>query len=404
MLVEDNATDAALVQESLREAFDGGFELRHVVKVRDAMEFLRQHRNTDVILSDITLPDAVGCETFELLSQAAANVPVIFMTGSGANDTNLALDALQQGAQDYLIKGEFTGQSLARVIRYAIERKKYQAEVSTARAKTKALRNQARLLRREQEQLKALGKAKDDFISLASHQLRTPATGVKQYIGMLLEGFAGDVPESLRPFLEKAYESNERQLSIVNDLLRIAQFDAGNIVLRRQPTNLTAMLTNIANEQFSKFEERRQQLVFDPKGDDIVASLDSERMRMVFDNLIDNASKYTGEKRTVTVGIEHDHDSVAVRIRDQGVGIAPENIDKVFEKFSRVTNERSDLVGGSGLGLYWAKQIVDLHNGTIEVESELNKGSTFIVRLKQQTQAQLQRQSHELSQKKAVAS
>jgi signal transduction histidine kinase len=379
LLVEDNVGDARLVQEALTAEFGGPFKLHHVVRVREAMHFLHRHRNVDVILSDISLPDAVGSETFELLNQAATNVPVIFMTGS--NDTSLALDAIQQGAQDYLIKGEFTSNFLVRVIRYAIERKKYQEEVSTARAKTKALRNQARLLRREQEQLKVLGKAKDDFISLASHQLRTPATGVKQYIGMLLEGFAGEVPAELRPFLEKAYESNERQLSIVNDLLRIAQLDAGNIVLHQQPTNLTAMLANIANEQYSKFEERHQQLVFEPAGEDVVTAVDPERMRMVFDNLIDNASKYTPEKRTVTIGVRQNTDSVAVMVRDQGVGIAPDDINKVFEKFSRVANARSELVGGSGLGLYWAKQIVDLHNGAIEVSSELHKGSTFTVKL-----------------------
>ncbi len=383
LLVEDNVGDARLVQEALSAEFDGSFKLHHVVRVREAMHFLHRHRNIDVILSDISLPDAVGSETFELLNQAATNVPVIFMTGS--NDASLALDAIQQGAQDYLIKGEFTSNFLVRVIRYAIERKKYQEEVSTARAKTKALRNQARLLRREQEQLKVLGKAKDDFISLASHQLRTPATGVKQYIGMLLEGFAGDVPPELRPFLEKAYESNERQLSIVNDLLRIAQLDAGNITLHQQPTNLTAMLANIVSEQYSKFEERRQQLLFEPEGDDIITLVDSERMRMVFDNLIDNASKYTSENRVVSIRIEHVDDTVAVIVQDQGVGIAPEDMSKVFEKFSRVANSRSELVGGSGLGLYWAKQIVDLHNGIIEVESELNKGSTFTVRLRERS-------------------
>ena len=380
LLVEDNLNDAKLVQEALNEAFSESFKLHHVVRVREAIHFLNRHRTVNVILSDISLPDATGPETFQFLHQAAANVPVIFMTGS--NNTNLALDALKQGAQDYLIKGEYSSQFLVRVIRFAIERKKYQKEVSTARAKTKALRQEARLLRQEQEQLKVLSKAKDDFISLASHQLRTPATGVKQYVGMMLEGFAGDVPEHLQPFLEKAYESNERQLSIVNDLLRIAQLDAGNIVLRREPTNLTAMLKNIANEQFSKFEERQQDLIFKPKGEDAVISVDADRMHMVFDNLIDNASKYTTEKHSVTIDIANNAETVVVRVKDQGVGIATEDISKMFDKFSRVANSRSLLVGGSGLGLYWVKKIVDLHEGTIKVRSQIGVGSEFIVSLK----------------------
>ena len=379
LLVEDNQGDARLVHEALKQAFDAPFRLHRVVRVREAMHYLRQHRNIDVILSDISLPDAQGNETFSLLHKAAANTPVVFMTGS--NDTSLALNALKEGAQDYLIKGEYSNDFLARVIRYAIERKKYQDEVSSAKAKAKELRQQAKLLRHEQEQLVLINKAKDDFISLASHQLRTPATGVKQYVGMVLEGFAGDVPDTIRPFLDKAYESNERQLAIVNDLLQVAQLDAGNLRLHRQPTNLSEMLLSIVSEQSSKFSQRRQRLEYKRNDTDVVIWADSERMRMVFDNLIDNASKYTPEDRTVTVSIHHDNDEVCVSIKDEGVGIAPENIHKVFEKFGRVANSRSDLVGGSGLGLYWAKQIIDLHKGTIEVKSKVGQGSEFVVRV-----------------------
>jgi signal transduction histidine kinase len=379
LLVEDNLSDARFVREALQEFLGESFKLQHVARVREAIHYLQRHRSVAVIVSDITLPDAQGSETLSLFKRAAANVPVIFMTG--ANDTNLAIDALQKGAQDYLIKGEFTALSLVRVIRYAIERKKYQDQVSSARAKTRALRQQADLLRREQEQLVIINKTKDDFISLASHQLRTPATGVKQYVGMVLEGFAGEVPEHLQPFLEKAYESNERQLAIVNDLLQVAQLDAGNIHLHYRRTNLTQMLLNIVSEQSSKFSQRQQALIYEPNDEDVVVSIDAERMRMVFDNLIDNASKYTPEDRRVTVGVDSSTEEVAVRVKDEGVGIATENIEKVFEKFGRVANSRSDLVGGTGLGLYWAKQIVDLHDGSIEVKSKVGEGSEFIVRL-----------------------
>lgn len=379
LLVEDNVGDARLVEEVLKQSLDGPYKLHHVARVREAMHFLHQHRTVDVVLSDISLPDAQGSETFRLLHKAAANVPLIFMTGS--SDTNLAIDALQKGAQDYLVKGEYSNAFLARVIRYAIERKKYQDQVSGARAKTRALRHQARLLQEQQAQMMAINKAKDDFISLASHQLRTPATSVKQYIGMMLEGFAGDVPEHLRPFLTKAYESNERQLSIITDLLQVAQLDAGNVHLHRAPTSLTAMLTSVVSEESAKFRQRKQVLHYSSQGPDVIVSVDAERMWMVFDNLIDNASKYTPENLSVTVSLQQQPDEIVVSIKDQGVGIAPEDIDKAFQKFSRVANSRSELVGGSGLGLYWAKQIVDLHNGSIEVRSKIGEGSEFLVHL-----------------------
>jgi signal transduction histidine kinase len=379
LFIEDNPEDIRDVQAALSGAAPGGFTVSHVTRARDGMRELRRHRNIDVVLSDISLPDAEGVETLQLLKRVAANVPVVFITDP--NHAELALAALQKGAQDYLLKGEYSNGFLVRVIRYAMERKKYQDEVSTAKAKTRALRQQARLLREQQEQLMIINKAKDDFISLASHQLRTPATGVKQYIGMVLEGFAGEVPTHLQPFLSKAYESNERQLAIVNDLLQVAQLDAGNIRLHRHPTNLTDMLLNIVSEQSSKFSQRSQTLLYEPSGPVVMATVDAERMRMVFDNLIDNASKYTPENRTVTVSLEQLEGEVAVSVKDEGVGIAPENIEKMFEKFSRVANSRSELVGGSGLGLYWAKQIVDLHKGSIDVRSKVGEGSEFIIRL-----------------------
>jgi len=377
LLVEDNLNDAHLVREALEDSVHGRFGLTHVERVREGMHYLRRHRTVDVVLSDISLPDAQGLETFRLLKRASSNAPVIFMTSSG--DMSLAVEALKHGAQDYLIKGEYSHEFLARVIRYAIERKKYQDEASRAKAKTRSLRQKTRLLKQEQQQLLELNKAKDDFISLASHQLRTPATGVKQYVGMVLEGFAGEVPGHLRDFLSKAYDSNERQLSIVNDLLQVAQLDAGNMKLQKHRTDLVAMLRSIINEQASKYKQRNQQLDFRTETPAIYANLDAGRMRMVFENLIDNASKYTPEGKRVVVRIFERDGQLAVSVKDEGVGIAERDVEKIFEKFSRVANDRSELVGGSGLGLYWVKRIVDLHDGTIEVLSKPEKGSEFVI-------------------------
>lgn len=377
LLVEDNLGDARLVQEALAATLDEGFDIVHTVRVREAMHYLRQHRGVDVVLSDISLPDAQGVETFQMLKRAASDVPVVFMTGSGDNE--LATAALQSGAQDFLTKGEYGNGFLARVIHYAIERKKYQDEAAQAKAKARSLRQAARTLKREQAQLLVLNKAKDDFISLASHQLRTPATGVKQYVGMVLEGFAGEVPGHLREFLERAYESNERQLSIVNDLLRVAQLDAGNMKLQKKRTDLVSMLKNIISEQASKYAQRQQTLDFTTGAATVWANVDPGRMRMVFENLIDNASKYTPEGKSVVVSASADEGQAVVSIKDEGVGIADKDIAKIFEKFSRVANDRSELVGGSGLGLYWVKRIVDLHDGTISVESSPGEGSQFTV-------------------------
>ena len=224
-----------------------------------------------------------------------------------------------------------------------------------------------------------LNKAKDEFISLSSHQLRTPATGVKQYLGMVLEGMAGELGDTQRAFLEKAYESNERQLTIVSDLLKVAQVDAGKVRLKQEMVDIAAILSDVIKEQQDTYATRKQKVQFKEPSFSAVAFVDPDKMRMVLENMIDNASKYSDPGKAVRVSVAEEEDMIVVSVKDNGVGVAPEDIDKLFEKFNRIHNHLSNHVGGTGLGLYWAKKVVDLHGGIIKVTSVLNEGSTFSV-------------------------
>jgi len=222
-----------------------------------------------------------------------------------------------------------------------------------------------------------LNKTKDEFISLASHQLRTPATGVKQYIGMVLEGMAGDVVPEQEKLLEKAYQSNERQLTIVSDLLKVAQLDAGKVKLRHSEVDFTELVKDVVKEQQDTYRMRRQKVDLRVPETAVMAEADSDKIRMVLENIVDNASKYSDPGKTISVELLESHENVEVVIKDKGVGIASKDIDKLFEKFNRIHNHLSNHVGGTGLGLYWAKKVVDLHGGDITVTSVLDEGSTF---------------------------
>lgn len=226
-----------------------------------------------------------------------------------------------------------------------------------------------------------LERAKDEFISLASHQLRTPATGVKQYLGMVLQGFAGDITPTQRDMLTKAYESNERQLRIISDLLRVAHVDAGKVVLRRTKVELHELLRDVIKEQFDLFKHRGQKIILKKTTDDVFVYIDQDALRMVLENIIDNAGKYSPENTMVTVAIHDSQDEVSIIISDQGVGLKPQDKEAVFEKFSRVDNPLSVSAGGTGIGLYWAKKIIDLHRGKIDFEPGKNRGTTFIITL-----------------------
>lgn len=225
-----------------------------------------------------------------------------------------------------------------------------------------------------------LENSKDEFISIASHQLRTPATVVKQYMGMMLDGYVGELSNAQIQMLKKAYEYNNNQLYIIDDLLRVAQIDAQKIKPSLKDIDLVPLLREIILSQKADYALHRREIRFNPKLNSAMCSVDPLYMRMVFENLLSNANKYSPAGSTVTVVLSSSPKHIAIQIKDKGIGIAAEDIPKLFHKFSRIHNPKS-TAGGTGLGLYWAKKLIDLHNGIISVSSKPGKGTTFTIKL-----------------------
>lgn len=234
---------------------------------------------------------------------------------------------------------------------------------------------------KQRDQLKGLGDAKDEFISLASHQLRTPATAVKQYVGMLTEGYAGKLTKGQKDMLDVVYESNERQLEIIEDLLRVARVDDGKVYLERSSCDVVEQVKSVISVQSVLFKSRGQSVKLNKPDSQVIAFIDPKLMLMVISNLLDNAGKYSRPGAKVTIEIGQNEGITTVAIKDRGVGINKSDQQKLFKKFSRIDNVYTDSVKGTGLGLYWAQKILGLHGGSIEVTSELEKGSTFTIKL-----------------------
>lgn len=235
-------------------------------------------------------------------------------------------------------------------------------------------------LKNQRSQLLALNRAKNDFVALASHQLRTPATAVKQYLGLLTNEFAGKLNPQQKKYATVAYESNERQLTIINDLLRTAQIESGRFQLEKRRHDMAQVLQAAIREMSTTFEMRRQKIKlagFEPTH----VSIDATEMNLVLINLLENASKYSHVDSEIHVSMRKSGGKLEVVVKDFGVGIEPHDRQRIFDKFTRIDNELSDTVAGTGLGLYWVKRIILLHGGTITVHSELGKGSSFIMRL-----------------------
>ncbi len=233
----------------------------------------------------------------------------------------------------------------------------------------------------QRDQLQGLNDAKDEFISLASHQLRTPATVVKQYVGMLTNDYAGKITNEQRRMLDVAYQSNEWQLEIIEDLLRVARVDDGKVYLEKSTCDVGKQTKAAIKGQAILFKSRGQKVTLIEPKQPVMAFIDQKLMLMVLENILDNAGKYSKGNSTITVDVSQDNTDAMVSIKDKGVGIHKKDFGKLFKKFSRIDNPLSVSVRGTGLGLYWAKKIVDLHEGSIEVKSQLNKGSAFVVKV-----------------------
>lgn len=223
-------------------------------------------------------------------------------------------------------------------------------------------------------------KTKSDFISIASHQLRTPATAVKMYLAMLLDGYAGKMNDKQAEYVHMAFSSNERQLHIVNDLLSTASAEAGRLTLTIGRVDMSKLVKRTIDESLPTFKERGQ-TIHANIAERVFLRGDSSYLKMAIENLLSNAAKYTDRGGRIAVTLESKEKIVTLKVKDTGVGISLSQEARLFRKFSRLDNPLSSEAGGSGIGLYLLKQIIDLHGGEVTVKSKEGIGTTFTVRL-----------------------
>lgn len=259
------------------------------------------------------------------------------------------------------------------------ERRDLQAQIDLARRQDRLNRAEARMLQERNNELQAISRTKEEFVALASHQLRTPATAVKQYISMVLQGYAGDITDLQTEMLKKAFESNERQIEIINQILNAARADTGKLLMTLAPLDVGALVRGITDELRPSIEHKSHKLIVSLPGQPTVLPADSGYLRMAIENLISNADKYTPAGGVITVSLKVDKDKLRLAIKDTGVGIEKADFTKLFVKFSRVQNPLSVQAGGSGIGLYLAGEIVRLHSGFIDVKSKPDKGTVFTI-------------------------
>ncbi len=233
-------------------------------------------------------------------------------------------------------------------------------------------------LTRANEKLQMLDQVKSDFISVVAHQLRTPLSGMKWTLSMLLNGDMGDLNNDQKTFLMKSYESNTRMITLVNDMLVADGIQSGRVHYGFKYVDIVDLMDNVLFEVSPKAKEKNIRIEYKSKFENLPqAYIDPETMRAVLQNLLENAIKYAREKGKIEIDVKKETDRLVVSIADNGIGIPKDQAKDVFGKFFRARNAVKQETDGSGLGLYIAKTIVEKNGGTIWFESVLGKGSTF---------------------------
>jgi signal transduction histidine kinase len=356
LLIEDNPGDADLVRLRLMEG-QSAVDVNCVNRLSDGLASLKE-QSPSVILLDLNLPDSRGADTFRRVLEKAPNIPVVIL--SGQDDEALAMKALHQGVQDYLVKGAFSGGGLDRAMRYAVERQ--------------ALLRSLEMSRKQQLEFK------NQFLSHVSHELRTPLTCIHQFVTILLDGLAGEVSPEQRDHLRTILKSVNQLGAMVRDLLEASRAESGKI--RIQPRcvamgdlirQAVTMMGPIAHEKEVGLEVGVDTRIPFVDGD-------PDRILEVLINLIENGIKFTPHGGSVTVRaclVQTDPDFVYISVVDTGCGITPEARALVFERLYQDPNAVDNRRKGLGLGLFIAKELVSLHGGRIWVASEPGHGSTF---------------------------
>jgi len=232
------------------------------------------------------------------------------------------------------------------------------------------------------EELKVLDKAKSEFISMASHQLRTPLSAIKGYISMLIEGSYGEISEKAKEKLKNVFYSNERLIRIVNDLLNISKVELGKMEVEKELCQLEDLIDSCCQEVEIEAKKKNLKFIFNkPKISLPKINLDKSKIHQVILNLIDNAIRYTQEGE-IEIGAKKTNSAIQISVRDTGEGLTEEEEKKIFESFTRGAAGLAYWIEGAGLGLYVAKKYVGLHQGKIWAESKgKGKGSIFYVEL-----------------------
>lgn len=352
LLVEDNLADAHLLTRFLAKVDREKFNLTKVESKQAAIRELIEHP-FQVILLDLSLPDSQGLNTVVEVHQVAGKTPIVVLTG--LNDQQVAMAALREGAQDYLVKGEISPDSLVRSLNYAIERQQILDKLQEVNL-----------------QLSRSNKELEQFAYVVSHDLQQPLQSILGFSQLLMYKYGETLDHQGKHYLEHIVAASHRMRQLTKDLLIYAQIGKSieaieisdcNQIIEIVKSNLETII--LPNKVTVEYQDLPQ------------VKVNKGPLVQLFQNLMENSIKYSRKevKTAIKITATPKNNSWLFAVKDNGMGIASEDCKCIFEMFKRLAEAKS--LPGTGIGLAICQKIVEYHGGEIWVESQINQGSTF---------------------------
>jgi len=353
---EDNDGDFFLLEDFLQEA-GMDFTIRRVQRMKEGIELLSTW-TPDLVLLDLGLPDSKGVQTFLTLQKAFPNLAVVVLTGTAEKTTGL--EAVKNGAQDYLNKGDFSPALLAKTILYAIERK-----------------NLYRSLVKAREKAEEADKIKSAFLANMSHELRTPMNAIIGFSELLQ--YTEDADDT-KKYTRIIMDNGELLLNLINDIIDISKIEAQQLKIIKAPFDLHQMLKSILdvfNESLDKSRKKKYlklNLSVPQQIQKLSVHSDKKRLMQIISNFLSNAIKFT-DSGSILFGYQIETEVIHFFVEDTGTGIEENKLDHIFDRFAQATQEA--VQKGTGLGLAIAKNLAELLGGRIWATSKIGIGSVF---------------------------
>ena len=368
LVVDDEETVREMVSKIISLI---GHEVVTTGNGREALEILKS-QPFSIMITDVKMPEMDGFELTKVVRDQFPGTPIICMTAHGTSYNYT--DVVGVGATDYISK-PFTIDEMKAKLNRVIREKDLIADLT----------QKSRELEKVNEELKRLDQLKSTFISSVSHELRTPLTVIKEFISLMLEGHVGALTEDQREYLGIANRNIIRLTNLIETLLDFSRIESGKgLKLRFEPTRLMEVVEDAVMTFSQQLEERRVALENRLDPDIPLVLIDRNRLVEVFINLIGNGIKFTPPGGKITIdsrGLTEKRDYLKIVVSDTGVGISPEDLPKVFDRFYQGGRTQTGLITGTGLGLAITKEIIETHQGYIQAESKSESGASFVFTL-----------------------